>query len=95
MISEKMTNGHQHEFTKTNHVVAHCNEEVEKEFAPLLHFHLHRAAPLEGGPAADDQGQIMGAELGVRVRCIGVCISRAGEDGAALDAGLQALLAEG
>jgi hypothetical protein len=76
-------------------MITHRNEEVKKEFSSLLHFHLHRATPLEGGPGADDQGQVMRSKLGISVRCMGICISSAGEDGAALDTGLQALLPQG
>ena len=39
----------------TYHMVAHGDEQVEKQFPAPLHFHLHRPAPLERRPGPDDQ----------------------------------------
>ena len=43
-------------------VVAHRYKQVEEQFAPILHFHLHGSAPLESLSTSDDQSKIMGAE---------------------------------
>lgn len=59
----------------TYNVIAHGDEEVKEELATLFHLHLHGATPLEGVLAADDQGQVVGTELGVRVGSVGVCIA--------------------
>lgn len=76
-------------------MVTHRDEEVEEELPSPLHLHLHRTAALEGRPATDYQGEVVRTELGVGIRSIGVGVSSAREDGAALDARLEALLAEG
>lgn len=75
-------------------MVAHGDKEIEEQLPASFHFHLHGAAALEGGPAADDQGKVVGAQLGVGVRRVGVGVASAGEDGAALDGGLEALFSE-
>jgi len=36
---------------------------VEEQLPTTLHFHLHRAAPLERRSAADDQGQVVRPQL--------------------------------
>lgn len=70
-------------------VVAERDEEVEEQrCAAVPHLELHGAAALEGTAAADDEGEVVGAELGVRVGGVGVGIASGGEDRAALDAGL-------
>jgi hypothetical protein len=61
----------------------------------LLHLHLHRAAALEGVAGADDEGEVVGSQLGVGGWGVGVSEASGGEDGAALDAGLEALFLEG
>ena len=54
-------------------VVAKRHEQVEEELrATVEHLELHGAAPLEGAAAADDEGEIVGAKLGVCVRRVGV-----------------------
>lgn len=79
---------------KVVHVVDHGDEEVEEELAAGFHLVLHRAAALEGVAGADDEREVVRAELGVAVRGIGVRIASRGQDGRALDAGLETLLAE-
>ena len=59
-----------------------------------LHLHLHGPAPLERGPAADDQSQVVGPQLRVTLGRVRVRIPRARKDGAALNARLQPLLAQ-
>jgi hypothetical protein len=76
-------------------VIAHRDEEVEEQFATLLHLDLHGATSLEGVSAADDESEVMGPKLRVSVRCIRVGESGGREDGSDLDARLEALLAEG
>lgn len=61
----------------------------------MLHFHLHCAAAFEGGPATDDQGEVVRTEFGVSIRCVFVSVPSACQDGAALDAALEALLSKG
>lgn len=75
-------------------VVAHSHKEIKEQFAANLHLHLHRAAALERPPAADDQSKVMSAEAGVIVRRVLVGVPSAAQDGADLDATLQALLAQ-
>ena len=77
------------------HVVDHGDEEVEEELAAGFHLVLHRAAALEGVARADDEGEVVRPELGVAVGRVGVRIACRGQDGRALDAGLETLLAEG
>lgn len=69
-------------------VVAESDEQVEEKLtAAIEHLHLHGAAALEGGAAADDEGEVVGTQLGVGVGrvCVGVAGGR--ENGAALYAG--------
>lgn len=66
---------------------ASINLQVEEQFASHLHLHLHGAAALERATAADYEGQVVGAEFGVGVRCVGVGVAGGGEDCAALDSG--------
>jgi len=43
-------------------VIAHGHKQIEKQFAPILHLHLHGSAPLESLTTPDDQGKVMSAE---------------------------------
>jgi hypothetical protein len=70
-------------------VVAEGDKQVKEELsAAVEHLELHGAAALERAPAADDEGEIVGAQLGVGVGSIGVGVTGRGEDGAGLDTGL-------
>ena len=69
-------------------MVAHGNKEVKEQFAALLHLGLHGATPLEGTTAADDQGEVVGTKLGVRVRSVRVGPASRREDSGDLDARL-------
>lgn len=75
-------------------MITHCHKEVKEKLSSLLHFHLHGATPFECRPAPDDQSQIMSTQSGFRIGSVGIGISSAREDCAALDAGLEALLAK-
>lgn len=79
---------------RTHNIIAHGNKEIKEQLPALLHLHLHSTAPFEGRPAADDEGEVVRTQLRVSVWSVSVRVTRAGEDGAALNAGLQALLAE-
>lgn len=79
---------------KVIHVVAHGDKQVEEELAAMLHLVLHRAAALECVARADDEGQVVGAQLAIGVGRVGVGVAGGGHDGAALDTRLEALLAE-
>jgi hypothetical protein len=37
-------------------MIAHCYKQIEKQFATILHLHLHGSAPLESLTTSDDQG---------------------------------------
>ncbi len=65
------------------------------QLAAVLHLHLHGATSLERRPTPNDQRQVMRTELGIIVRGVGIRVPGACQDRAALDARLQALLAEG
>ena len=70
-------------------MVAQRNEQVEEKLrATGMHLDLHRAATLECPSAADDEGEVVRTELGVRVGGVGVGVAGRGEDGRALYAGL-------
>lgn len=70
-------------------MVAEGDEEVEEELAAsVVHLELHGAASLEGAAAADDEGEVVGAQLGVGVGGVGVGVAGGCENSAALDAGL-------
>ena len=77
-------------------VVAHGDEQVEEQLAAAgFHLSLHGAAALECLAAADDQGEVMGAQAAVRVWGVGVGVLGGAQDGCDVDAGLQPLLAKG
>lgn len=77
-------------------MIDHGDEQVEEQRrATHLHLMLQGAAALESVPAADDESEVMRTQLRVAGRGIGVGVAGGGEDGAALDAGLQTLLLEG
>lgn len=70
-------------------MVAESHEQVKEQLRSAVeHLQLHGAAALKGAAAADDEGQVMGAQLGVGVGRVRIRISCRGQDGAALDAGL-------
>jgi hypothetical protein len=80
----------------TYEMIDHRDEEVEEQRRPaLLHLHLHRAAPLEGVAGADDEGKVVCSQLRVGGWRVGVGEAGRRQDGAALDARLEALLLEG
>lgn len=67
-------------------MIAQGYKEVEEELgASVEHFQLHRTAPLERAAAADNESEIVGPQLGIRVGSVGIRISCRGEDGTALD----------
>jgi hypothetical protein len=76
---------------QTYHVIAHGDEEIEEQSSAFFHLHLHGAAPLESVPAPNYESEVMGSQLGVIIGRMGVGISGRGEDGADLDARLEAL----
>jgi hypothetical protein len=51
-------------------VIAHRDKQIEEQFAPILHFHLHGSAPLESLTTSDDQSKIMSAETALSVWCL-------------------------
>ena len=51
-------------------VIAHRHKQVEKQFAPILHFHLHSSAPLKSLATSDDQSKVMSAETALSIRCL-------------------------
>lgn len=75
----------------TGHIVdmvAERDEQVEKQLTTAVtHLQLHRTAALERGAAANDEGQIVGAQLGVGVGGVSVGVPGGGKDGTALDTG--------
>lgn len=76
-------------------MIAHSNEQIKKQLPTPLHLHLHRAAALKRAPAPNNQRQIMRPQPGLGIRSIGVCISCTGEDSRHVNAGMQALFAQG
>lgn len=68
-------------------MVAESNKEIKEELrATIVHLELHRSAPLKGAARTNDQSKIMGSQLGVGVRRVGVGITSRRKDGAALNA---------
>ena len=61
-------------------MVTHSYEEIEEQGATLFHFEFHGPAFLEVVAAANDESEILGSELRVRVRGMSVCVASAGED---------------
>jgi hypothetical protein len=67
-------------------MVAQGYKQVEEELgAAVEHLELHRPAPLEGVAAANDESEIVGAQLGVGVGSVGIGIAGRGEDGTGLN----------
>jgi hypothetical protein len=80
--------------TKVIHVIYHGNEQVEEQLTAVFHLVLHRAAALEGVARADDERKVVRTKLGVVIGCVGVGVTSRCQDGRALDARLQSLLAK-
>ena len=79
----------------THQMIDHRHEQIEEQRRPApLHLHLHGAAALEGAAAADDEGEVVRAQLAVGGWRVGVGEARGRQDGAALHAGLEALFFE-
>lgn len=76
-------------------VVGHSDEQVEKELAaPLFHFGLHSPTSFKGMATADDKGEVVGTQAGVRVRSMGVGILSRAQYGADINTGAKTLLSE-
>ncbi len=70
-------------------MIAQSDKQIKEELgAAVVHLELHRAAPLEGAAAADDEGEKMCPQLRVRIRRVGIGVSGRRQDGARLDPGL-------
>ena len=57
------------------HVIDHRDEQVEEQLAAILHLVLHRPTAFESVSAADDQSEIVGSQLGVGGRRVGVGVA--------------------
>jgi len=69
-------------------MITQRDKQIKEQLAPACHhLHLHRARALEGAAAADDEREVVGAQLGVGVGGVGVGVAGGGEDCGALDAG--------
>lgn len=69
------------------------NKQIKKQRRPtLLHLHLHRTTAFERTATTNDEREVVRPQLGVASGRVGVGEAGGGEDGAALHAGLQALL---
>lgn len=55
------------------HVIDHGDEQVEEEFATVLHLVLHRPAALEGVASPDDESEVVSTQFRVTVGSVGVC----------------------
>lgn len=75
-------------------MITKSHKQIKKQLPPLLHLHLHSPTSLKRTPGPNNKREIMRPQLRLRIRGISVCISRTGEDSAARDAGVEALLAE-
>lgn len=68
-------------------MVAESNKKIKEQLGVAVeHLQLHGAAPLKCASATNDEGEVMGAQLGVRVGSVGVGVASRSEDGAALNA---------
>lgn len=75
-------------------MVAHSDEEIEKQFPSFLHLHLHRPAALKRLATANDESQVMCAQPRVRVGRIVVCEARGPQDQVDGNSRLKTLFAE-
>ena len=69
-------------------MIAHRDEQVEKQLPTALHLRLHRPAPLERAPAPDNERQIVRPELTIAVRRVRIRIPRTCENRRTLDPAL-------
>lgn len=74
-------------------MITHRNKQIKKQLSPLLHLHLHSPTPLKRRPTPDNQRKIVRSKLRLGIGRVSVGVARAGEDRAALDARVEALLA--
>lgn len=57
-------------------VIAQGYKEIEEQLTTTsLHLELHGAGAFEGAAAADDEGEVVGTELGVGVGSVGVGVA--------------------
>lgn len=74
-------------------MITHRNKQIKKQLPPLLHLHLHSPTPLKSRPTPNNQRKIVRSKLRLGIWRVGVGVSRAGEDRAALDARVETLFA--
>jgi hypothetical protein len=72
-------------------MIAHSHKQIEEQFAPILHLHLHGSAPLESLATPDDQSKVMSAESRFCVWRVLIRIPSWSQDHVDLDAGLKTL----
>ena len=75
-------------------MITHRNKKIKKQLPTLLHLHLHGPTALKRRPTPDNKREVMGPQLGLVIWGIGVGVSCACEDRAALDARVEALFSE-
>lgn len=69
-------------------MVGQGDKQVEKKLgAAVEHLLLHGSAALEGGAAANDEGEVVCSQLGVGIGRVGIGEAGRGEDDATGDAG--------
>jgi hypothetical protein len=69
-------------------------QQIEEELATLLHLLLHGSASLECVSRADDECKVVGPQFRVVLGRVGISVASTGEDGRALNARLETLLAK-
>ena len=66
-------------------MITHRHKKIKEQLPAPLHLHLHRPTPLKRRSTPDNQRQVMRSQFRLGIRSVGVGVSRAGEDRAALD----------
>lgn len=75
-------------------MVAHCHEQIKKQLAAVLHFHLHGPTPLECLAASDDESQIVSAQPRLGIRRIVIGKASRPQDHVGRDSALETLLSK-
>ena len=75
-------------------MITHRNKKIKKQLPTLLHLHLHGPTALKRRPTPDNKREVMGPQLGLVIRGVGVGVACACEYRAALDTRVEALFSE-
>lgn len=75
-------------------MITQSNKKIKEQLPPTLHLRLHSPTAHKSAPRPHNQRKVMRAQLRLRIRRVSVREPRTRKYRAALDPGVQALLAQ-